>query len=137
VSSDPHAQHNLDTLNNYRVQAGAPALAISDELSRFSYEASVAFAQPGAQAHAYFLGAGDCIWQDGFCSNAEENQAPDWPAADVDATIDAILQAMMDEGPGGGHHDNIMDPNNRLVGIGLFLQNGRLWLTNDFSYACR
>ena len=74
------------------------------------------------QAHGYFMrrAARARIWKQGFCSSAAENQAPGWPVNnDEDATIDAILKAMMDEGPGGGHHDNILAASSTRVGVGL------------------
>jgi hypothetical protein len=44
-----------------------------------------------------------------------------------------LLKIMMDEGPGGGHHDNILSPKYRRVGIGLVYVGDRFYLTNDFS----
>ncbi len=43
---------------------------------------------------------------------------------------------MMAEGPGGGHHDNIVNPAFVSLGVGLLVQDGGLYLTNDFSNAC-
>ena len=42
----------------------------------------------------------------------------------------------MDEGPGGGHHDNILNPKFASVGVGLVIKDGGLYFTNDFSNAC-
>ena len=89
-------------------------------------------------AHGHFAGAdGSEFAEAGFCGGgAAENQAPDWPAEDVLASIDESLQMMMDEGPGGGHHDNILDPAWGKVGLSALVVNGRLYLTNDFSPKC-
>jgi len=138
-SADAHALHNLDTLNMYRAQNGAPPLVIDDQLSVFSTTASEQLEATG-QPHGYFMqqAKSGAIWSQGFCSGAAENQAPGWPIhADEDGTIDAILKAMMDEGPGGGHHDNIVNPSNARVGVGLVLDaQQQLWFTNDFSGSC-
>jgi uncharacterized protein YkwD len=40
---------------------------------------------------------------------------------------------MMDEGPGGGHYDNIMNPKLRRIGVGIVYVNNRFYMTNDFS----
>src|SRR5947207_1553435 len=40
VAGDPHAQHNLDVLNQYRAQNGAAPLVLDDRLSEFSATAS-------------------------------------------------------------------------------------------------
>jgi len=137
TTADAHVQHNLDMLNMYRAQAGVAPLALDDQLSMFSTTASMQL-EATQQAHGYFMqqAQSGALWGQGFCSSAAENQAPGWPVnGDEDATIDAILKAMMDEGPGGGHHDNIVNPAYRSVGVGLVLQSG-LYLTNDFSNAC-
>jgi uncharacterized protein YkwD len=133
---DPAVQHNLDQLNYYRAQAGVAPLQLSTQLDQFATAGDQALAA-GGQAHAHFHAAGQdgSLWTSGFCHNAGENQAPGWPVSDENATVDAILKSMMDEGPGGGHHDNIVNPQFRLVGIGLIDQGG-LYLTNDFSAAC-
>jgi hypothetical protein len=48
------------------------------------------------------------------------------------------LKAMMDEGPGGGHHDNILAASSTRVGIGLIVDDQQqLWFTNDFSGPCQ
>ncbi len=140
MASDPHAQHNVDMLNMYRAQAGVAPLAYDAQLSTFSTTASNELESTG-QAHGYFMqqaGSG-ALWSQGFCSTAAENQAPGWPinGGDEDATIDAILQAMMNEGPGGGHHDNILASSSTRVGIGLVVDaTQHLWFTNDFSGSC-
>lgn len=136
---DAHVQHNLDALNAYRAQAGVGALVVDDRLSTFSTTASMQLEASG-QAHGYFVAQSNsgALWQQGFCGSAAENQAPGWPTnGNVDATVDAILKAMMDEGPGGGHHDNILAAQSTRVGVGLVIDaNQRLWFTNDFSGRC-
>jgi uncharacterized protein YkwD len=134
-SSDPAVQHNLDALNAYRKEAGSPPLELSDQLNQFATVGSEQLAD-GGKPHAHF-GNSD-VWKNGFCSGAGENQAPGWPVdgGDKNATIDGILKAMMDEGPGGGHHDNILNPHFALVGIGLVMRDDGLYFTNDFSNAC-
>jgi uncharacterized protein YkwD len=137
--SDPNVKHNLDTINYYRIQAGVPDVTTSDALNAFATQGSQDLAA-GGMAHAHFQAASSdgSIWKSGFCNGAGENQAPGWPITNGNqkATIDAVMKAMMDEGPGGGHHDNIVNPAFRLVGIGLVVQNNQLYFTNDFSNAC-
>ena len=53
--------------------------------------------------------------------------------ADGKKQIDLMLKLMMDEGPGGGHYDNMMNAHYRRIGIGLVYVGGKLYLTNDFS----
>src|SRR5262245_28977178 len=119
-ASDDNIRHNLETLNVYRAQAGAPPLELDERLSSFAATGSEQLAA-GGDAHGHFKAAmsGGTLWSSGFCHSAAENQAPGWSASDVSATIDAILASMMAEGPGGGHHDNIVNPALRRVGVGL------------------
>jgi hypothetical protein len=135
---DPAAQHCVDTINMYRAQAGVAAILYDARLSMFSTAASQALANGGA-AHQYFIDAANSgqLFNDGFCNGAAENQAPGWSLQpDENGAIDAILASMMSEGPGGGHHDNIVGAGNGIVGVGLVIQSGGLWFTNDFSPPC-
>jgi hypothetical protein len=136
---DPHVQHNLEALNSYRAANGAPALTLSSTLDSFATTGSQQLAA-GGPPHGHFQQAvtDQTLFTSGFCHSAGENQAPGWPlnTGDENGTIDGILQNMMAEGPGGSHHDNIINPELRLVGIGLLVQGGGLYLTNDFSNAC-
>lgn len=44
-----------------------------------------------------------------------------------------LHKSMMDEGPGGGHYETIMNPNARSVGVGICRIPGRFYLTEEFS----
>jgi uncharacterized protein YkwD len=44
-----------------------------------------------------------------------------------------MLELMFAEGPGGGHYDNMMNPELRRIGVGVFYSARRMYLTNDFS----
>lgn len=135
---DPYAQHCVDTINMYRSQAGVPPMKYDAKLSMFSTSASQALANGGA-AHQYFIDASNngTLFSAGFCNGAAENQAPGWPIqGGENATIDDVLATMMAEGPGGGHHDNIVSTTWGIVGVGLVVQSNGLWFTNDFSPPC-
>src|SRR4051794_27342008 len=135
---DPAAQHCVDVLNMYRAQAGVAAIKYDAKLSMFSTSASQALAAGGA-AHQYFIDASHSgtLFSSGFCGGAAENQAPGWSLQpDENGAIDSVLAAMMAEGPGGGHHDAIVSPSYGIVGVGLVIQGGGLWFTNDFSPPC-
>ncbi|HZS41859.1 MAG TPA: CAP domain-containing protein [Polyangia bacterium] len=141
-SGDQFVQHNLDVLNQYRAQQSPPAaaLALDDQLSSFALTGSQQLMATNVP-HQHFktASASGAIWTSGFCNTAGENQAPGWPASSDSVelgSIDDVLAQMMAEGPGGGHHDNIVSTDFARVGIALVVQNGQLWLTNDFSGPC-
>ena len=136
--SDPLVKYNVDRVNAYRAQKGLPALLYDAKISAFARRGSEQLARDHT-AHAHF--AANAKGAPGFGSRAAENQGDPRgvPALDGDSTksgkkqIDIMLKLMMDEGPGGGHYDNMMNARFRRIGIGLFYASGKLYMTNDFS----
>src|SRR5262249_36969773 len=90
-------------------------------------------------AHAHFKAEAE--HSGAFGSRAAENQGDPSgvPQLDPDTKqngkkqIDAMIELMFSEGPGGGHYDNMMSTDLRRIGIGLYTSGGKLYLTNDFS----
>jgi hypothetical protein len=133
-------KYNVDLLNAYRAKAGVPPLKYDARLSAFAKEGSRALARTHAP-HGHFRASLSSLKASGFGPHSAENQgdpsgvppmASD-PAASAKKQIALLLDLMFQEGPGGGHHDNMLDPRYRRVGIGLHDAGGRLYLTNDFS----
>jgi len=136
--SDPLVKYNVDRVNAYRAQKRLPPVLYDAKISAFARRGSERLARDHAP-HAHF--AANAKGAPGFGSRAAENQGdPNGvPALDSDPTrngrkqIDLMLKLMMDEGPGGGHYDNMMNASFRRIGIGLFYAGGKLYMTNDFS----
>jgi hypothetical protein len=135
---DPLVKYNADLLNSYRARAGAAPLLYDATISAFALRGSKQLADdhtPHAHFAAHINGAA------GFGSHSAENQGdPNGvPALSTDALasgkkqIQLLLKLMFDEGPGGGHHDNMLNLKYRRVGVGLYNDRGLLYLTNDFS----
>lgn len=130
---EANIRHNLNGLNALRAKAGVPALKLDAKLCDFARKGSLELLKTHVP-HAHFKASN--VWENGFENAAAENQGDPhgWTPGPVNRAIDQILKAMMDEGPGGGHHDTIINPKYKRVGIGLVQdKNGRLYLTNDFS----
>ncbi|GAC1353193.1 MAG: hypothetical protein NVSMB1_24080 [Polyangiales bacterium] len=136
--SDPLVSYNVERINQYRKSAGAPPLLYDARISSFALEGSKQLAVDH-KPHAHF--AAKAKSADAFASRSAENQG-DWngvPALDSDPVvsgkkqIDWMLKIMFDEGPGGGHYENMLNPMYARVGIGLFTVAGKLYMTNDFS----
>ena len=136
-------QFNLDRLNAFRSQLGAPPLVLDAQLNAFALAGSQQLSVDHTP-HKHFsdaCNAGTMFTTDGFQGSAGENQGDPngWPAAtNVAAQIDQILTAMWNEGPGSGashgHYNNMVNPAFHRVGVGLLLDpNGKLYFTNDFS----
>ena len=63
-----------------------------------------------------------------------ENVGNAWaePTFDPFEGLRTIHQDMMNEGPGGGHHDNIMSSTLEQVGVGVAFDANHIWVTEDF-----
>jgi len=127
---DDARQYNLDRINAYRAMNGAPALKLDAALNDFAQAGSVELSQDHAP-HAHFKAS----YATCNCSvNAENQGDPNgWTVAPIHDQIDQILQLMMSEGPGGGHHDNIVNPQWKRLGVGIVNPGAKLYFTNDFG----
>lgn len=136
--ADVRVRHNVEQINKYRKAKGLEPVLYDAKISAFATEASKRLSKDH-KAHAHFAAAAQ--GSPGFGSRIAENQGDPSgvPALDPDPMkngklqIDTMLKLMMDEGPGGGHHDNMMNPRFRRVGVGLVYAGGKLYMTNDFS----
>lgn len=136
--ADPRVRYNVELLASYRKRAGLPPLLYDAKISAFALEGSKRLAHDHVP-HAHFRASGER--HPAFGTRSAENQGdPNGvPALDPDPKVSGkkqialMMKMMFDEGPGGGHHDNMMNPKYRRVGIGLHEAGGKLYLTNDFS----
>lgn len=136
--ADPLIKYNVDRVNAYRAKKGLAPLLYDAKISAFARRGSEQLSRDHS-AHAPF--AANAKGAPGFGSRAAENQGDPGgvPALDADAArsgrqqIDVMLKLMMDEGPGGGHYDNMMNARFRRIGVGLYYAGGKLYMTNDFS----
>jgi len=130
-SPDAYQQQLLGLINASRAGGGLQPLTFSAEQSSGnancvgSFGHSVHMQQVGQISHDQFpqdicipwSAAGENVGEAG----GSESQA-----------IQSLHQQMMNEGPSGGHYQNIMSRQFTTIGIGLFHANGVLWLTEDF-----
>jgi hypothetical protein len=67
----------------------------------------------------------------GDCGEWAQNTCPGWDSNED--VIDGCLQAMWDEGPGGGHFENMRDSDKTEVACGFFeLPGGGVWASQNF-----
>jgi uncharacterized protein YkwD len=138
LPNDALVKYNLDRLNQYRARAGVAPLLYDAKISAFALAGSKQLARDHAP-HAHFREHAEGA--PGFGSRSAENQGdpngvPPLAQDDLGSgrkQIATMLQMMIDEGPGGGHHDNMLNPKYRRAGIGIHRPDGALYLTNDFS----
>jgi len=130
-SPDAYQQQLLGLINASRASGGLGPFTFSAEQSSGtancvgSFGHSVHMQQIGQISHDQFpqdicipwSAAGENVGEAG----GSESQA-----------IQSLHQQMMNEGPSGGHYQNIMSSQFTTIGIGLYYVNGVLWLTEDF-----
>lgn len=146
--ADPLVKLNVDRINDYRKKHGRAPVKYDAKISDFAINGSKQLAVDH-KSHAHFnakiksaLGDPDAMkGKGGFGSRGAENQG-DWdgiPRLAPDKLengkqqIEITLKLMMDEGPGGGHYENMLNPKFKRVGIGLVYVGDKLYMTNDFS----
>jgi hypothetical protein len=61
----------------------------------------------------------------GQCSEFAQNECPDYDS--TDRIIDVCLQFMWNEGPGGGHYDNMTNTSYAEVACGFYQMASGLW----------
>lgn len=68
----------------------------------------------------------------GQCGERGQNECPGWRGA-PEAMIPKCLQAMWNEGPGGGHHDLMATTKHREVACGFYTTpDGAVWSVQNF-----
>ena len=135
--ADPLVRYNVERVNGYRAQGGLPPLLYDARLSAFATSGS----QRLGRDHVPHANFAENAGAQHFGSRSAENQGDPRGVPTMDADpwrnaqkqVDIMLKLMMDEGPGGGHYDNIMNPKLRRIGVGNVYVAGRFYLTNDFS----
>jgi len=120
-SSDPAAaQQCVDTINQYRAGVGLPALARWTDGEGCADEEAESDSASG-EFHGAF----------GSCGESAQNECPDYDS--VSRVIDVCLELMWDEGPGGGHYDNMTNTSYAEVACGFATKSdGLIWSVQNF-----
>ena len=127
---DADKQFCLDETNRHRSANGKSALKRSSVLEVFADEGAQVDAQK-KEPHSHFKA------KNGGGVARAENEIPGWMGWTLDAFKDnrAIiqkgLQVMMDEGPGGGHYENILGAYTEL-GCGIYVNGKEVTVVQDF-----
>ena len=115
------AQLCVDLINEYRASVGRPALARWTSAEACSDDEAMSDGQSN-MAHGAF----------GSCEEMAQNECPNWPGPE-DTLITGCLQLMWDEGPGGGHYDNMENPAYTEVACGFAtMSDGKIWAVQNF-----
>jgi hypothetical protein len=124
-SSDPFAaarQSCVDRINQYRARVRMGPLARDPSTEGCDDEESRLDARSN-RAHGSF----------GKCGERAQNACPNYPGASVEDVLNKCLQQMFEEGPGGGHYDNMTSTKYSRASCGFeALPGGRIWTVQNF-----
>ena len=114
--------------NRYRAIEGKPPIPHSAELEQYATEGA-RYDTERESAHQHFGDFPGTAWA--------ENECPSFGGWTVDGdlhdTIAACIKAFYDEGPGGGHYDNMMGEH-QGCGCGVYIRDGnKVTITQDFN----
>lgn len=123
----------LHQINAARAKRGVPPVKFSRLQSSGSNSCI------GSEGHSRHMAQTRRMSHDQFpadiCMRSSRASAENVGYATGDAirALRAVHKLMMDEGPGGGHYDNIMNSTYNAVGLGFFYTQDRtLWVTENF-----
>ncbi len=119
----------IDEVNRYRKRAGKPLLRRSAQLDAFAADAARVDSE-ARRPHKHF----STVAYPHPYREMGENEIPWWPQRQHGSVRDIIrygLAGMWDEGPGGGHYENLV-ADYTLVGCGIHIQNGEVTVVQDF-----
>ncbi len=116
--------------NRYRGLEGEAAVVHSQELEDYADEG--ARFDFSAQPHDHFssTGGGGIAFAENECP-----QQGNWrvePGQDVSAVVADCIKAFYDEGPGGGHFENLIGPYTKL-GCGIYQSGDKITIIQDFG----
>jgi cysteine-rich secretory family protein len=119
----------VDETNRYRVMDNHGTIAHSQALEDYANVGAQLDTEQG-QPHYHFSTTG------GGGIAFAENECPSFLGWTVQGTvrdtIAACVKMFYDEGPGGGHYDNMMG-NYGGLGCGVYVQGGGITITQDYG----
>jgi uncharacterized protein YkwD len=129
MSDDEAHDYVLGYVNGVRKLNGAAPVVRDGSLDAFAQAGSEELAQDHRLGQHMAEHA-----QELHASSAEVQGSPDGEApGPLQDQLAQILLRMMGEGAGGMHHDVLLRPEWRKLGVGIASRGGRLYFTIDFS----
>ncbi len=114
-------QQCVDIINNYRASVGRPPLARWTSAESCSDAEALSDGQSDTPHGAF-----------GMCGEFAQNECPGWPGPESELIV-GCLDLMWDEGPGGGHYDNMENPQYTEVACGFAtMSDGSIWAVQNF-----
>jgi hypothetical protein len=119
----------VDETNRLRATVGRPPVAHSQELEDYANEGAEVDHHGSPHEHFGDTGGGGITFA--------ENECPHWSISafgdgDMESLMVSCIAAFWDEGPGGGHYDNMVSDNARL-GCGIYQEGDDVTIIQDFG----
>jgi uncharacterized protein YkwD len=127
---DAAHQACVDETNMYRSLKGKPAVAWSQALETYADAGAKDDFSTSPHHHFSSTGGGGIAFAENECPQQGNWQVP--AGGDVVAVVKACVKAFYDEGPGGGHYENIMGPYATL-GCGIYQSGTKITIVQDFG----
>jgi uncharacterized protein YkwD len=121
--------YTLKYINGVRRLNGVGPLVLDADLTAFAQAGSVQLSEDH-RIHQHIVDHGSEL---GTACAENQGDPNGWHPAQLEDQIAEILGGMMREGPGGGHHDNILRPEWRRLGVGIVNPGQRMYFTTDFA----
>jgi len=120
----------VEETNRYRTDNGVGAVTQSAQLEDFADTGAQIDYNGSPHDHFRQTSGGGIAFA--------ENECPHWNLSfgggDEKMLIAACIQAFFDEGPGGGHYENMMNPQYRALGCGIFKNGDDYTILQDFGF---
>jgi hypothetical protein len=129
-SSDPAHQACVDETNMYRSLKGKPVIAWSEQLETYADTGAMVDFSSSPHNHFSSTSGGGIAFAENECPQQGNWQLP--AGGDMVALVKQCVKAYYDEGPGGGHYENLMGPYAKL-GCGIYQSGTKVTIVQDFG----
>lgn len=131
TGADVAHQTCVSETNKYR--AGAGKAAVQEDAALEAYADAGAMHDFSTSPHDHFssTSGGGIAFAENECPQ-QGNWNLSFGNGDLTMTVVACIKAFFDEGPGGGHYDNMMG-NYGTLGCGIYLQGQQLTIVQDYG----
>ena len=127
---DAAHQTCLTETNKYRTGGGKAAIAQSDALETYADTGAMFDFSNAPHAHFMQTGGGGIAFAENECPQQLGWTLP--TGADPGPVVAMCIKAFFDEGPGGGHYENLMG-NYAHLGCGIYAASGKITILQDFG----
>ena len=117
--------------NKYRATTGKPAVQQSATLEAYADVGAMHDFSTAPHDHFSTTSGGGIAFAENECPQ-QGNWNLSFGNGDVAMTVVACVKAFFDEGPGGGHYENMMG-NYGSLGCGIYVQGQQLTIVQDYG----